>query len=276
MLRGSHFCPNCGRRASRAPSGASEETVVEPAPSSRDGEPSQRRDTAIAAADETCPRCGARARAATSATASTAACGCPSSPAGSPSLRRRWIRRFGWYPGDWIWVSLLDAASSRPRARQPRSSSATGSASAGSTWSRRPPLVAVTTRRRCRPHAPRARSTRRPSPRRRSRRVAARERPVHLAARTRTAGRSCSSRIRRRTARDAARRPPTRRPRRASHRSASSTRPATRASSPATTSSSPAIYGSKADADAAVATARQAGFGRRLFPADRPLSGAEV
>src|SRR5207237_3436 len=24
-----------------------------------------------------------------------------------PSLRRRWIRRVGWYPGDWIWVSLL-------------------------------------------------------------------------------------------------------------------------------------------------------------------------
>jgi hypothetical protein len=24
-----------------------------------------------------------------------------------PSLRRRWIRRLGWYPGDWIWVSLL-------------------------------------------------------------------------------------------------------------------------------------------------------------------------
>ncbi|HEV7640370.1 MAG TPA: hypothetical protein VGO39_05875, partial [Gaiellaceae bacterium] len=24
-----------------------------------------------------------------------------------PSWRRRWIRRLGWYPGDWIWVSLL-------------------------------------------------------------------------------------------------------------------------------------------------------------------------
>ena len=34
------------------------------------------RETAIAAADETCPRCGAR-RGATSATASTAACGSP-------------------------------------------------------------------------------------------------------------------------------------------------------------------------------------------------------
>src|SRR5439155_23283 len=23
------------------------------------------------------------------------------------TLRRRWIRRLGWYPGDWIWISLL-------------------------------------------------------------------------------------------------------------------------------------------------------------------------
>ncbi len=23
-----------------------------------------------------------------------------------PALRRRWLRRFGWYPGDWIWVAL--------------------------------------------------------------------------------------------------------------------------------------------------------------------------
>ena len=22
-------------------------------------------------------------------------------------LRRRWIQRFGWYPGDWVWTSLL-------------------------------------------------------------------------------------------------------------------------------------------------------------------------
>src|SRR5206468_668250 len=24
-----------------------------------------------------------------------------------PTLRRSWLRRVGWYPGDWIWVSLL-------------------------------------------------------------------------------------------------------------------------------------------------------------------------
>jgi cytoskeletal protein RodZ len=24
-----------------------------------------------------------------------------------PALRRRWMRRLGWYPGDWVWLSLL-------------------------------------------------------------------------------------------------------------------------------------------------------------------------
>jgi hypothetical protein len=24
-----------------------------------------------------------------------------------PALRRRWVRRFGWYPGDWVWTSIL-------------------------------------------------------------------------------------------------------------------------------------------------------------------------
>jgi hypothetical protein len=27
-----------------------------------------------------------------------------------PALRSRWLRRLGWYPGDWVWVSLLTAA----------------------------------------------------------------------------------------------------------------------------------------------------------------------
>ena len=27
-----------------------------------------------------------------------------------PGLRRRWLRRVGWYPGDWIWTALLTLA----------------------------------------------------------------------------------------------------------------------------------------------------------------------
>jgi hypothetical protein len=32
LLRGSHFCPNCGRPLGAAPDGVSEETIIEPAP----------------------------------------------------------------------------------------------------------------------------------------------------------------------------------------------------------------------------------------------------
>jgi hypothetical protein len=32
MLRGSHFCPNCGRPLGSDPDGVSEETIIEPAP----------------------------------------------------------------------------------------------------------------------------------------------------------------------------------------------------------------------------------------------------
>ena len=56
ILRGSRFCPNCGRGSERR--GRSKQTVIEPAPS-RDGDHADERKLAIAAADGTCPRCGA-------------------------------------------------------------------------------------------------------------------------------------------------------------------------------------------------------------------------
>ncbi len=64
------------------------------------------RRTAIAAADTTCPRCGA-----TRATADRYCLDCglrlPVVAGTVPGLRRGWLRRFGWYPGDWVWLSLL-------------------------------------------------------------------------------------------------------------------------------------------------------------------------
>ena len=72
------------------------------------------RETAITAADETCPRCGASGTR-TSGTASIAASSLPEVTGRLAALRRRWIRRFGWYPGDWIWVSLLDPDRRRGR-----------------------------------------------------------------------------------------------------------------------------------------------------------------
>jgi len=64
------------------------------------------RETAVAAADETCPRCGA---ARTPDQEYCLECGLrlPAVTGRIAGLRRRWIRRFGWYPGDWVWLSLV-------------------------------------------------------------------------------------------------------------------------------------------------------------------------
>jgi hypothetical protein len=66
----------------------------------------EEREEAIAAAERTCPRCGAPRE---PDQRYCLECGLPL-PAVTgrlPALRRRWIRRFGWYPGDWVWLSLL-------------------------------------------------------------------------------------------------------------------------------------------------------------------------
>jgi hypothetical protein len=64
------------------------------------------RETAISASDGTCPRCGA-AREPDQRYCLECGLVLPEVTGRLPSLRRRWIRRLGWYPGDWIWVSLL-------------------------------------------------------------------------------------------------------------------------------------------------------------------------
>jgi hypothetical protein len=60
---------------------------------------------AVAAADGTCPRCGT-ARAADQRYCLGCGLALPIVTGRLPALRRRWIRRFGWYPGDWVWTSL--------------------------------------------------------------------------------------------------------------------------------------------------------------------------
>jgi hypothetical protein len=64
------------------------------------------REGAIAAADETCPRCGGR-RQADQRYCLDCGLRLPIVTGRVAALRRRWIRRFGWYPGDWVWLSLL-------------------------------------------------------------------------------------------------------------------------------------------------------------------------
>jgi hypothetical protein len=65
-----------------------------------------RRDEAIAAVEERCPRCAApRER----DQEYCVECGLHLPPLRGPipALRRGWLRRVGWYPGDWVWISLL-------------------------------------------------------------------------------------------------------------------------------------------------------------------------
>jgi len=64
------------------------------------------RRTAIAAADTTCPRCGSP-RAATDRYCLECGFSLPVVHGTVPRLRRGWLRRLGWYPGDWLWLSLL-------------------------------------------------------------------------------------------------------------------------------------------------------------------------
>ena len=95
ILRGSHFCPNCGR----ALDGSGERRRgglglgVEQARSRDRG-----RGAGLSAlrrrarpGQDYCVDCGLRL---------------PAVDGRVASLRRGWMRRLGWYPGDWIWVGL--------------------------------------------------------------------------------------------------------------------------------------------------------------------------
>jgi hypothetical protein len=64
------------------------------------------RRRAIEAADAACPRCGS-VRAADQRYCLECGLQLPPVTGALPSLRRGWIRRLGWYPGDWVWVSLV-------------------------------------------------------------------------------------------------------------------------------------------------------------------------
>jgi hypothetical protein len=64
------------------------------------------RRNAIEAADGTCPRCGA-ARERDQRYCLDCGLQLPAVTGTLPRLRRVWMRRVGWYPGDWVWISLL-------------------------------------------------------------------------------------------------------------------------------------------------------------------------
>ena len=63
------------------------------------------RKFAIAATDGTCPRCGA-ARSVDQNYCLECGDALPVVSGRLAAARRRWLARIGWYPGDWMWVSL--------------------------------------------------------------------------------------------------------------------------------------------------------------------------
>jgi cell division septation protein DedD len=66
---------------------------------------SRERRFAIAASDGTCPRCGA-ARAVDQRYCLQCGDALPVVTGRLASMRRRWVARIGWYPGDWMWLAL--------------------------------------------------------------------------------------------------------------------------------------------------------------------------
>ena len=111
-------------RRAEAPT-VSEETVHRAGPQGADGREAAERSTAIAAADGTCPRCGAGASRDQRYCLDCGLRAARRSTGRLPSLRRRWIRRFGWYPGRLGLGLAADAGRRGRRAPRPRSRSPT-------------------------------------------------------------------------------------------------------------------------------------------------------
>ncbi|MBV8396799.1 MAG: hypothetical protein JO064_11145, partial [Actinobacteria bacterium] len=64
------------------------------------------REAAIASTEEACPRCGT-SRAPEQEYCLNCGLRLPSVTGPTASFRRGWIRRFGWYPGDWVLSAAL-------------------------------------------------------------------------------------------------------------------------------------------------------------------------
>lgn len=63
------------------------------------------RELAAGLTQTTCPRCGAR-RAANQTYCVDCGLQLPVVAGAIGRLRRVWVRRIGWYPGDWLWIAL--------------------------------------------------------------------------------------------------------------------------------------------------------------------------
>ena len=91
-----------------------------------------RRDAAAVAAEESCPRCGAR-RELDQEYCLECGMRLPVVTDRVTVLRGGWMRRFGWYPGDWVWPALLALLVAAGGAAVAIAISRDGSASGGTT-----------------------------------------------------------------------------------------------------------------------------------------------
>jgi len=94
--------------------------------------------------EDRCPRCGAARE---PGQEYCVECGLrlPTLTGAIPALRRRWVRRLGWYPGDWIWVSALTLVVAIAGAAVAIAFGGRSSPSTPSTVVTPPPPVATTT-----------------------------------------------------------------------------------------------------------------------------------
>jgi len=104
-----------------------------------------RHEDALEAVERRCPRCGA-AREPRQEYCVECGLRLPPLRGPIPALRRGWIRRLGWYPGDWVWTSLLMlvvavAGAAAAIALGGKSSSPAGTTAVAPV----PPVVATTT-----------------------------------------------------------------------------------------------------------------------------------
>jgi hypothetical protein len=94
--------------------------------------------------DANCPRCGS-AREPQQEYCVECGLRLPPTKGAVPALRRRWVRRFGWYPGDWVWGPILAALVAVVAAAAAIWLPDRGSSNAGGTYTATEPNVALGT-----------------------------------------------------------------------------------------------------------------------------------
>ncbi len=112
---------------------------------------------------DACPRCGA-AREPDQEYCVECGLRLPPTQGAVSSLRRRWVRRLGWYPGDWVWNPLLALLIAIVGTAAAIWLPGRGAGNTGTTFVETSPPVRVTTPTSTTPTAPTVETTTLPAP----------------------------------------------------------------------------------------------------------------